>query len=35
MNTLPAVRARHLPIAWLLGLMGLTLVAVGMARWQG
>ncbi len=27
--------ARHLPIGWLLGLMGLTLLAVAMARWQG
>ena len=35
MNTLPASPVRALSIAWLLGLMGLTLFAVGMARWQG
>lgn len=35
MNTLPAARTRALPIGWLLGLMALTLLAVGLARWQG
>lgn len=35
MNTLPASPVRALSISWLLGLMGLTLLAVGMARWQG
>jgi putative photosynthetic complex assembly protein len=35
MSALPSPRSRALPIGWLLGLMALTLAAVGMARWQG
>ena len=35
MNTLPTTRSRSLPIGWLVGLMALTLVTVGTARWQG
>ncbi len=35
MNALHTAGKRNLPIGWLIGLMAVTLAAVGMARWQG